>query len=163
MPILETRAEIQKYFCYFFGSNENFNICFRDWLTFSTFVELSSWRIVWPNFPFVLNHSNFRRSFLFLFSVIYSGSNHDIFPLLCHLCHDHKFSEACSSMCTWCRLGFDFQILHLVWNTTWFWQKWHIHNWGSCQNETSLRVKNHVKSRKTFVLSLVSLWQLPQF
>ena len=32
--ILEARAEIQKYFRSFFGSNENFKICFRDLLTF---------------------------------------------------------------------------------------------------------------------------------
>ena len=30
----EARAEIQKYFCWFFGSNENFRICSRDLLTF---------------------------------------------------------------------------------------------------------------------------------
>ena len=29
----ELRAEIQKYFCSIFGSNENFKICFRDLLT----------------------------------------------------------------------------------------------------------------------------------
>ena len=33
-PILEARAEIQKYFRLFFGSNENSKICFRDLLTF---------------------------------------------------------------------------------------------------------------------------------
>ena len=33
-PLLEARAKIQKYFCLFFGSNENFKICFRDLLTF---------------------------------------------------------------------------------------------------------------------------------
>ena len=33
-PILEARAEIQKYFRSFFGSNENFKICFPDLLTF---------------------------------------------------------------------------------------------------------------------------------
>jgi hypothetical protein len=27
-PLLEARAEIQKYFCWFFGSNEKFRICF---------------------------------------------------------------------------------------------------------------------------------------
>ena len=32
--ILEARADIQKCFRSFFGSNENFNICFRDLLTF---------------------------------------------------------------------------------------------------------------------------------
>ena len=31
----EARAEIQKYFRSFFGSNENFRICFRDLLNFS--------------------------------------------------------------------------------------------------------------------------------
>ena len=31
---LGTRPEIQKYFCPFFGSNENFRICFQDKLTF---------------------------------------------------------------------------------------------------------------------------------
>ena len=34
-PILEARAETQKYFRSFFGSNENFKICFREDLTFS--------------------------------------------------------------------------------------------------------------------------------
>ena len=34
-PILEARAEMQKYFNLFFGSNENFKICFRDQLAFS--------------------------------------------------------------------------------------------------------------------------------
>ena len=29
-PILEARAEIQKYFLSDFGSNENIQICFRD-------------------------------------------------------------------------------------------------------------------------------------
>ena len=29
-PILEARAEIQKYFRSFLGSNENFKICFQD-------------------------------------------------------------------------------------------------------------------------------------
>ena len=34
-PILEARAEIQKYFCwYIFGTHEKFRICFRDYLTF---------------------------------------------------------------------------------------------------------------------------------
>ena len=37
-PILEARAEIEKYFHLFFGSNENFKVCFRDYLTF-TIVE----------------------------------------------------------------------------------------------------------------------------
>ena len=32
-PILEARAKIQKYFRSFFGSNENFKMCFRDLLT----------------------------------------------------------------------------------------------------------------------------------
>ena len=30
LSILEARADIQKYFRLFFGSNENFKICFRD-------------------------------------------------------------------------------------------------------------------------------------
>ena len=34
-PLLENRAKIQKYFHSFFGSNENFKICFQDLLTFS--------------------------------------------------------------------------------------------------------------------------------
>ena len=33
----EARAEIQKYFRSFSGSNENFKICFRDWLTFNIY------------------------------------------------------------------------------------------------------------------------------
>ena len=33
-PILEARAEIELYFCSFFGSNENFKICFWNQLTF---------------------------------------------------------------------------------------------------------------------------------
>ena len=36
----EARAEIQKYFRWFFGSNENFKICFRDLLTFSCSLAL---------------------------------------------------------------------------------------------------------------------------
>ena len=32
---LAARAEVQKYFHSFFGSNENFKICFRDILTFN--------------------------------------------------------------------------------------------------------------------------------
>ena len=32
---LEAREEIQKYFRSFFGSNEDFKICFRDLLTFT--------------------------------------------------------------------------------------------------------------------------------
>ena len=30
LPIFEARAEIEKYFRSFFGSNENFKISFRD-------------------------------------------------------------------------------------------------------------------------------------
>ena len=33
-PFLRPRAEIEKYFRLIFGSNENFKICFRDYLTF---------------------------------------------------------------------------------------------------------------------------------
>ena len=33
-PLDLARAEMQKYFCSFFGSNESFKICFRDLLTF---------------------------------------------------------------------------------------------------------------------------------
>jgi hypothetical protein len=29
-PFNRARAEIEKYFCSIFGSNENFKICFRD-------------------------------------------------------------------------------------------------------------------------------------
>ena len=36
-PILEARAEIQKYFRPFFDSNENFVIGFQDLLTFSKY------------------------------------------------------------------------------------------------------------------------------
>ena len=36
-PFFEARAEIQKYDCSFFGSNENNKICFRTLLTFSLF------------------------------------------------------------------------------------------------------------------------------
>ena len=35
-PILEARAEIQKYFCSFFGSNEDVINLFWDFLTFSS-------------------------------------------------------------------------------------------------------------------------------
>ena len=38
-PLLEARAEIQKYFRSFFGSNENFEICFWDLLTFRNFLN----------------------------------------------------------------------------------------------------------------------------
>ena len=34
-PVVEARAEIHQYFCSFFGSNENFKICFWDLLTFN--------------------------------------------------------------------------------------------------------------------------------
>ena len=37
-PILEARADLQKYFCSFSGSNENFKFSFRDLLTF-TYIE----------------------------------------------------------------------------------------------------------------------------
>ena len=37
-PLLEARAEIQKHFRSFFGSNENFRICFQDLLTFTSLV-----------------------------------------------------------------------------------------------------------------------------
>ena len=44
-PHLEARAKIQKYFrCSFFGSNENFKICFRDLLTFSNYISLHAYR-----------------------------------------------------------------------------------------------------------------------
>ena len=33
--ILDARGERQKYFCLIFGSNENFKISFRDYMTFS--------------------------------------------------------------------------------------------------------------------------------
>ena len=33
----EARAEIQKHFCLFFGSNGNFEICFETLLTFRSF------------------------------------------------------------------------------------------------------------------------------
>ena len=33
-PFLRPRAETEKYLCLIFGSNENFKICFRDYLTF---------------------------------------------------------------------------------------------------------------------------------
>ena len=40
--LLEARAGIQKYFCWFFCSNEKFRICFRDYLTFRKwFFELA--------------------------------------------------------------------------------------------------------------------------
>ena len=34
-PILEARTEVEEYFRSFFGSNENFEICFWDLLAFS--------------------------------------------------------------------------------------------------------------------------------
>ena len=45
-PILEARAEIQKYFRSFFRSNENFKICFRDLLTFRLKMLTESWSCV---------------------------------------------------------------------------------------------------------------------
>ena len=39
---LEARKEIQIYFRSFFGSNENFKICFRDLLTFSMYLATIS-------------------------------------------------------------------------------------------------------------------------
>ena len=41
-PILEARAEIEKYFRSIFGSNENFKLCFRKYLTFSALKNLRS-------------------------------------------------------------------------------------------------------------------------
>ena len=40
LGFFEARAEIQNNFCRFFGSNENFKICFRDLLTFSAQPEI---------------------------------------------------------------------------------------------------------------------------
>ena len=40
-PLLEARAEIQKYFRWFFESNEKFRIFFRVQLTFSNLKELT--------------------------------------------------------------------------------------------------------------------------
>ena len=33
-PLLEAMAEVQKYYCRVYGSNEKFRICFRDQLIF---------------------------------------------------------------------------------------------------------------------------------
>ena len=44
-PLLDARAEIQKYFRSFFGANENFQICFQDLLTF----RFSTNRLHWPS------------------------------------------------------------------------------------------------------------------
>ena len=43
-PILEAKAEIQKYFRSFFGSNEDIQMSFWNYLTFST-VFLSEAKI----------------------------------------------------------------------------------------------------------------------
>ena len=40
--LVDMAAEIQKYFCLIFGSNENFEICFRDLLTY-----ISRYKGVW--------------------------------------------------------------------------------------------------------------------
>ena len=57
-PILEARAEMQKYFCSIFGSNENFKICFRNLLTFSfSYVvvhSFPSW-LVWAEVKFMVH------------------------------------------------------------------------------------------------------------
>ena len=42
---LASRAELGKYFCLFFGRNENNVICIRDLLTFNTQHK----QVVWPN------------------------------------------------------------------------------------------------------------------
>ena len=42
-PLLETRAEIQKCFRWFFGSDEKFRIGFRDYLTFRQGLTSSVW------------------------------------------------------------------------------------------------------------------------
>ena len=41
LALLEARAEIKKYFLWFFGSNEKFRICFREKLTFSSVVKIT--------------------------------------------------------------------------------------------------------------------------
>ena len=38
-PNLEASADIQKYIRSFFGSNENFKICFQDLLTFKYGID----------------------------------------------------------------------------------------------------------------------------
>ena len=48
-PILQSRAEIQKYYRSFFCSNENFKICFWDYPP--TFTYWSSWRAFHNIFP----------------------------------------------------------------------------------------------------------------
>ena len=45
-PLFSGKAEIQKYFHSFFGSNENFKICFRDLLTFSRYKEVWNCAII---------------------------------------------------------------------------------------------------------------------
>ena len=49
-PLLEARAEIQKIFSFFFGSNENFKICFRDLLAFI---------IHWHTIYYTSNHDKY--------------------------------------------------------------------------------------------------------
>ena len=46
---MEARAEIQKYFRWFFGSNEKFRICFRDYLTFNERQNLIEEKFVKTN------------------------------------------------------------------------------------------------------------------
>ena len=41
----ETRAEIQKYFHLFFGSNENFRVCFRDLLNFRVTFKMCTFQM----------------------------------------------------------------------------------------------------------------------
>ena len=54
-PILEARAELQKYFSSVFGSNENFEICFWDWLTITVYLPeilfLKAMRVAGIFFP----------------------------------------------------------------------------------------------------------------
>ena len=48
-PFWRPRAEVKKYFRSISGSNENFKICFRNYLTFSWILKYVCTASFWPN------------------------------------------------------------------------------------------------------------------
>ena len=83
-PLLEARAEIQKYFRWFFGSNENFRICLRDLLTFISYQEFSllsdnlptKLKCQWGQFQGNYNDSNSKVILPFIIVDFYSLKAH---------------------------------------------------------------------------------------
>ena len=80
----EARAEIQKYFCSFFGSNENFRFCFRDLENFISYQEFSLFsdnpptklKCQWGQFQGNYNDSNSKVILPFIIVDFYSLKAH---------------------------------------------------------------------------------------